>query len=524
MTNWNIMLYMAGDNNLSEEMVWAQHDLEKQVPPNAVISVQFDARASYIPVHRYVLKAGEKIQRHPVRTHGPEFDRFMDDRNSVRIGPREKLVPEDSGNPTTLLNFIWWATRQATQKPDLAYAESWDYGKAKEWKHLLILSGHGAGSENDFLSDDTSRDSLTIPELSAVLADATLLIFGKDDTGQAQGKIDILGMDSCMMSTAEVYYQVRDSVRYLVAAEGFEPNSGWPYAQMLEKLQQRSAIDEPSDMAMNIVRDYIGYYTEYAYNGGQSVDLSACNVSCDFKKEMNDFSGALIEALKTDDDLVRDSIIMAHWWAQTYKSDQYVDLVDFADRLLNSPGLKNTHIPDSCTALIKVITGKETLKAKEDAHPDRVVLLSAYAGPAFQFSNGLSVYFPWSADSRQYVPKKNQESLLFASDTNWHEFLDVYETKTCRTHRGGGELPIDSFMKDEMNRVRSSARRPVSASVQSGSPHRWNDPYNRGTVAIKSMKNPALAWRLCCVICKDLPEPPHSCDADLMPADCPLAR
>jgi Clostripain family len=43
---------------------------------------------------------------------------------------------------------------------------------------------------------------------------------------QAQHHIDILGMDSCLMSMAEVYYQLVGSVDYLVGAEGFEPSGG----------------------------------------------------------------------------------------------------------------------------------------------------------------------------------------------------------------------------------------------------------------------------------------------------------
>ena len=51
MTRWNIMLYLAGDNNLSEDMVWTLAELEKvkvRIGSN-VIAVQFDPRGSRCP-------------------------------------------------------------------------------------------------------------------------------------------------------------------------------------------------------------------------------------------------------------------------------------------------------------------------------------------------------------------------------------------------------------------------------------------------------------------------------------------
>ena len=50
----------------------------------------------------------------------------------------------------------------------------------------------------------------------------------------------ILGMDSCLMSMAEVYYQLVGNVDYLVGAEGFEPSGGWPYQRILDSLVRRS--------------------------------------------------------------------------------------------------------------------------------------------------------------------------------------------------------------------------------------------------------------------------------------------
>ena len=100
----------------------------------------------------------------------------------------------------------------------------------RDYRHLLILSGHGSGTTQDFLlRDDTPSDSLSIPELAEAL----------ELSKKAIGKtIDILGMDACFMSMFEVAFEIRTSVDLLIGAEGLEPEFGWPYARILARARQ----------------------------------------------------------------------------------------------------------------------------------------------------------------------------------------------------------------------------------------------------------------------------------------------
>jgi hypothetical protein len=90
--------------------------------------------------------------------------------------------------------------------------------KAKNY--MLVLSGHGSGAVGDFLPGNAGLSSLTIPELKDALAEV------KEEAerqGDPDFKIGVLGFDSCLMGMAEVAYEVRDYVHYLVGSEGFEP-------------------------------------------------------------------------------------------------------------------------------------------------------------------------------------------------------------------------------------------------------------------------------------------------------------
>jgi hypothetical protein len=72
--------------------------------------------------------------------------------------------------------------------------------------------------------DDGSMDFLDNAEMKRALAEAQAL------AGQ---RIDLLGMDACLMSMFEVAYQVKDRATYLVGSQEVEPMDGWPYDRVL---------------------------------------------------------------------------------------------------------------------------------------------------------------------------------------------------------------------------------------------------------------------------------------------------
>jgi hypothetical protein len=58
------------------------------------------------------------------------------------------------------------------------------------------------------------------------------------------------------------------------------------------------------------------------------------------------------------------------------------------------------------------------------------VILSGFSGGGYQYSNGVSVFFPWSREGYE-VSKKNYESLWFTEDVkrkglSWNDFLKKY--------------------------------------------------------------------------------------------------
>ena len=222
----------------------------------------------------------------------------------------------DTGNVATLTNFIKWAVNKHGN-PDVRY--------------LLILSGHGSGiTEDFFLADADSMDSLTINELEAALDDKKVRDVLKEKNNDQPKKIDILGMDACYMAMGEIAYQIQDNVDILVGAEGLEAEFGWPYGRILARAKEYFANNnqsmDPETLADMIVREYVNNYSDYDGAAGRSSDLTAIRLSGIEKvaESLQKLTNVL-KILSAED---HKKLLLAHWYAQTYKFDQYVDLKD----------------------------------------------------------------------------------------------------------------------------------------------------------------------------------------------------
>jgi hypothetical protein len=480
---WTVMVYLAGDNNLSDECLWAIKEMKRvNVGADVAVTALFDPGEG-IPPQIYVFADSDP----PPATVQPidEDDQLLDSANQIKFSKgAEPQRDINTGEPGPLANFI---INSVVTYPANNY--------------MVVLGGHGSGEEGDFLSDVGSRDSLNIPELETALFTATehLKVTKEleDKFRPKGGRIDILGMDSCLMSMIEVGYQLRKTVRYLVGAEGFEPSTGWPYQRILESLislivdPTYKPKEAPLLFAKRIVKSYIDYYSDYAL-AGLSVDLSACDLDgCpELLKTVAKLSDSLSKAFKTEptdqpDDRPRnhpitDAVLLAHWEAQSYKSDQFTDLYDFCHvLLLRCKGQSMKEIKGACRDVIGAI--------------EKMVKLSCSRGPIFQHSHGLSIYFPWADVSSKYT------NLKFSKDQkdNWYGFLSEYVKTTRRKRRKECEFDKKSldFLQNEL--FNPSPTESVGPSVVFiPLPIRNNPQYGtKGLLSeIGSMKNPPLSW------------------------------
>lgn len=303
-----------------------------------------------------------------------------------------------TGNPETLKNFLTWAEK-----------------KHPSQRRVLILSGHGSGTTEDFLMrDENADDFLSIDEL-------------KEALGETEGnkKLDIIGMDACYMSMAEVCYELRDHAHILIGAEGLVPEFGWPYSKFLKRVRNKGRALNAEEAAIEFVTEFVEHYEAY----DTSVDLAA--IKLDQMGDLKDEFASLVTALKGQPD-ARNKLISAHWNAQTYKSDQFVDLKDLCALIAgNHEGKKSFDLDFNSTVKGRAKSIVDRLK--------KTVLLSGCSGFAYQWSHGLSIYFPWAYVSPDYqnmkFSKSQDEEKEEERGTGWCDFIKELVKETRRESR-----------------------------------------------------------------------------------------
>ena len=449
----------------------------KKAAPGEHINVlaQFDPRDDHLPTHRYLINRNgsnstlfddiiDKAQFDPktgevrfqtesknalalAQSRGHTRQRMdkaisgAEDLSALPFEDEPVSNDTDTGSPITLYNFLSFCIQEYPAD-----------------HYIVVLSGHAGGTENDYLlKDESSRGSLTFNEMKQVFQQLQ-----KDLNGQP---IDIVGMDNCQMSMGEICYEFRDLAQIVVGCESYSPASGWPYRQVLQRLRNdfTKRVSKKSEIqveaAKAIVEEYVNYYSSY-WVAGLSVTQSALDVRrvVELREHVDRLADTLQQKLEAEcngdgraTQSFKNELVLAHWDAQSYNGELFVDLFDFCDCLqLRS---SSDEVRSQCQKV------KEFLA-------NEFVLRSAYSGAAYQYSYGVSLYFPWSGVSSRY---KNLNFVKDSAGRGWLSFLEAYTDVTRRRPRGfdvllqaavTGNLQPDSRMSEmRMSEMRMSEMR-----------------------------------------------------------------
>lgn len=363
MRPWTILVYLAGDNNLDAA---ALRDLAemKTVGSTADVAVvaQLD-RLGEDGAFRYHLTAGSPESPDPVRrttdalaTGNAPFDNLRTDQVAT--------LPEvNSGDPSTLLDFIRWgiATYPAQHialvlwnhgagwKDDDIYARARAAGMDARDVPPAAVRGPGldAGHRSLFLPsvaqlraapasvrgilfDDTQKDFLDNKELKSVLATV--------QAERAGRKLDLLGCDACLMNMIETAYQVQAHCDYLVGSQEVEPTDGWPYAELLARLAAAPDM-APAGLARTIVETYADYQARHAALPGLWKTQSAVRLSQvpDLVSQVGRLADGLTAHLG-DAAFHRDVLGPALRHVQRFHDQSYVDLGHYATLVADGIG------------------------------------------------------------------------------------------------------------------------------------------------------------------------------------------
>lgn len=397
---WTFMVYMAGENSLSDAGDEDLADMRKVGSTSDVnIVAEFDNEGDR-GTSRYFVK-----------------------RNSNDIV--EDLGETDSGDPQVLRDFIDWSI---DNYPAERYAlVLWSHGTGWEPKEIDRIAKEVNAAQYDvrqagalsasqlhraffnstlkkILSEDSpynryvcvdngSGQSLDMVELGNVLASA------RNKIGQP---LDILGMDACLMSNLEVAYQVEPFARYMVASEETEPNQGWPFDMVIGKLTGNADRLTP-ELTKGIVESYIDAYKKWNQN---NVTLTALDLSKvkEAGKKLDYLASALVDHMpEAGDDI---------WNAQktSRRFHNQWDIAHFSKELQK--------ITKDSTVVQAAAEVQEVLKAGTE----NFVIAESHLGTHYDPCCGVSVYLvqPPQSISPYFA------ELAFSKDTHWLSMLQAY--------------------------------------------------------------------------------------------------
>ena len=495
---WTIMFYFATDNPLAVSAVSQLKAIKDAgFHPDANVVAQFDPYTEGTPTHVFDVNVVNKLKT-PDRANigfsgnDPTVRTLIEDKlwRDEQTSTSQVATTAPTSNPELIRNALNRVLKQSynvNYKPPVAPDMRGESDPSEEPSpqaslrgflrfcadkyparhYMLFMLGHGVVVGNDIfmLDEHASRNSLTLIELGQILAEFKHSIELEDQA------FELVSFHSCSVSSIEVAYELQGTAKYMLASQGPAFVGSWPYRQILVRifnaLAGKTAIDM-RDLMYQIHRSCMLNSADYLL-AGYSFQLTLCDLdkTKEIKEEIDELARTLTAGLKTEpaNELSIDSILLSHWKSQSFFNEMYTDLYDFCFCLSNKiqefeaggkTSTELTAIYQACGRVMDLLI-KEYPKQDSQSNTQQIIIASDSLGPAFQYSRGLSVYFPWSEPSKDSHIISQYERYRFSTEikNNWVGFLKTYFEMTKRT-----------ASNDEQDRRRTlAAPLPVNGSM-----------------------------------------------------------
>jgi hypothetical protein len=222
---WTIMVYVNGKNNLEKFAIGDLNEME-MVGSNSKVNIVVelgrmdgydDSNGDWKTTRRYYVTK---------------------DNNTATIGSKmlKDLGSIDMGDYKNVIDFGKWAKAAYPAK-----------------KYMLIIWNHGSGWEKGMEQritkgisyDEETGNHINTPQMGQIF--------------KGIGGVDVYGSDACLMQMAEVDYELKDSVQYIVGSEETEPGDGYTYNTFLGPLIAKPAMT-PEELGLAAVKSYGDHY------------------------------------------------------------------------------------------------------------------------------------------------------------------------------------------------------------------------------------------------------------------------
>ncbi|MFA6263491.1 MAG: clostripain-related cysteine peptidase [Candidatus Babeliales bacterium] len=254
--------------------------------------------------------------------------------------------------------------------------------------------------QRGILFNEHSKTYMDNQNLAQALKDiSTIVLKGK--------KIDILGMDACLMAMVEISYLAHKHASILVASQEVELANGWNYAAFIHLLSTKNSA--PFLVAQGIVKSYEQYYKDRVQFYTQSaINLEHIGL---IKNNID----AVIAGFRACNHLEKTDVAAMAKKARRsclqLSSANYIDLYTFYADFHYQLTTGNP----AFTRAKAVEELKNSLV--QGMHLIEQSVIAKTAGKNMARAKGLSIYFPLRYVDRSY-PKTD-----FAKDCQWYWFI-----------------------------------------------------------------------------------------------------
>lgn len=359
-TSWNVMVYVAGDNNLESYGIADINEMESVLglPGNVKISVLFDRAAGYSTASGNWTDTRAGI----VSYDGSNLT------NTTLSSSATSWGELDTGAGATLTRFLNWSATT--------------YSAANT---ALIVWNHGGGIYGSAWDDASGGDYLSLGELSSAIAASTLK------------SVDVVGFDACLMQMTETTTSLASVADYVVGSQDYVPGNGMAYDRLLKTFVSDANVTT-TEFATAMVDTYTATYAGYS---GIQMSAVATAAMSKLSKDISAFVDRALALSKTGTDWT--ALRGAAAKATEFGADAGFNFGDLA-------GFVSGYVAAGQDALLKGI-GAEILADVQTA--------VVKTGGSVAGASGLAVYLPNGSDAIT----SGYATTSFAQTTDWDDFL-----------------------------------------------------------------------------------------------------
>jgi hypothetical protein len=278
-TEWVLMMYLVGDNNLSALQGEILETIRQEGASNQVHITALIDQNKVDDTKLYYLDSTTLLQQ---------------------TWPTESSMDD----PATIVQYV---SKVKNEIPATYYA-------------LFISSNKGSGWQGVCWDDHGRGQMITMPELLDAL---------NQITGTGADKLDLLGIETCMTGNMEVAYQINSCVDFFVAYPECGMGGEWPYVQSFSDLKDNPATP-PEDFAIDMVSHFVPH--DYPQSRMKTT-MAATNLSYlpRLATGIDDLGVFFLSNLDQYKTQITTALEGARIYARLWWIDYYIDFYNFLD-------------------------------------------------------------------------------------------------------------------------------------------------------------------------------------------------